>query len=138
MDRILIVEDDELIAELERDYLEASGYMTEIAQDGASGEKLIKTKKYDAVLLDVMLPEKTGFDLCREIRKILNIPVIMVTAKKDDIDKIRGLGLGADDYLVKPFSPAELVARVKTHINLRNYMWFAALVDCIKWCCVSI
>lgn len=91
MDRILIVENDELIAELERDYLEASGYMTEIAQDGASGEKLIKTKKYDAVLLDVMLPEKTGFDLCREIRKILNIPVIMVTAKKDDIDKIRGL-----------------------------------------------
>ncbi len=137
-EEILIVEDDELIAELERDYLEASGYMTEIAQDGASGEKLIKTKKYDAVLLDVMLPEKTGFDLCREIRKILNIPVIMVTAKKDDIDKIRGLGLGADDYLVKPFSPAELVARVKTHINLRNYMWFAALVDCIKWCCVSI
>lgn len=122
MDRILIVEDDELIAELERDYLEANGYMTEIAQDGTIGEKLIKTKKYDAVLLDVMLPGKTGFDLCREIRKTLNIPVIMVTAKKDDIDKIRGLGLGADDYLVKPFSPAELVARVKTHIKIHNIL----------------
>ena len=120
MERILIVEDDELIADLERDYLEANGYITEIASDGIAGDKLIKTKKYDAVLLDIMLPGKTGFDICREIRKDMNIPVIMVTAKKDDIDKIRGLGLGADDYLVKPFSPAELVARVKTHIKIHN------------------
>lgn len=122
MERILIIEDDELIAELERDYLEANGYETELASDGVTGEKLAKTGSYDAVLLDIMLPGKTGFDVCRELRRTMKIPIIMVTAKKEDIDKIRGLGLGADDYLVKPFSPTELVARVKSHINIHNLL----------------
>ena len=120
MERVLIIEDDELIAELERDYLEANGYETALAFDGITGEQKAKTEKYDAILLDVMLPGKTGFDVCRELRKSLRLPIIMVTAKKEDIDKIRGLGLGADDYLVKPFSPAELVARVKSHIYSHN------------------
>lgn len=122
MERILIVEDDELIAELERDYLEANGFETEIAYDGLSGEKKAKTGEHDAILLDVMLPGKTGFEVCRELRRTLRLPIIMVTAKKEDIDKIRGLGLGADDYLVKPFSPAELVARVKSHIHIHNLL----------------
>lgn len=122
MEKILIVEDDELIAELERDYLEANGFETELAFDGPSGEKKAKTGEYDAILLDVMLPGKTGFEVCRELRKSLHLPIIMVTAKKEDIDKIRGLGLGADDYLVKPFSPAELVARVKSHIYIHSLL----------------
>lgn len=122
MERILIVEDDELIAELERDYLEANGFETEIAYDGLEGEKKAKTGEHDAILLDVMLPGKTGFEVCRELRRTLRLPIIMVTAKKEDIDKIRGLGLGADDYLVKPFSPAELVARVKSHIHIHNLL----------------
>lgn len=122
MERVLIIEDDELIAELERDYLEANGYETEVAYDGTNGEKMAKTGKYDAVLLDVMLPGKTGFDICRELRRTMKLPIIMVTAKKEDIDKIRGLGLGADDYLVKPFSPTELVARVKSHIHIHNLL----------------
>ena len=113
MERILIIEDDELIAELERDYLEANGYETDLAFDGITGEQKAKTEKYDAILLDVMLPGKTGFDVCRELRKRLRLPIIMVTAKKEDIDKIRGLGLGADDYLVKPFGMMEMVSRVK-------------------------
>lgn len=122
MEKILIVEDDELIAELERDYLEANGFETEIAFDGMEGERKAKTGRYDAILLDIMLPEKTGFDVCRELRQSLHLPIIMVTAKKEDIDKIRGLGLGADDYLVKPFSPSELVARVKSHIHIHNLL----------------
>lgn len=122
MEKILIVEDDELIAELERDYLEANGFETEIAFDGLVGEKRAKSGEFDAVLLDVMLPGKNGFDVCRELRKSMHLPIIMVTAKKEDIDKIRGLGLGADDYLVKPFSPAELVARVKSHIHIHTLL----------------
>lgn len=122
MEKILIVEDDELIAELERDYLEANGFETEIAYDGLDGERKAKTGKYDALLLDIMLPGKTGFDVCRELRQSMHLPIIMVTAKKEDIDKIRGLGLGADDYLVKPFSPSELVARVKSHIHIHNLL----------------
>lgn len=122
MEKILIIEDDELIAELERDYLEANGYETNVAYDGIEGEKMAKIGEYDAVLLDVMLPGKTGFDICRELRRTMKLAIIMVTAKKEDIDKIRGLGLGADDYLVKPFSPTELVARVKTHIHIHNLL----------------
>lgn len=122
MEKILIVEDDELIAELERDYLEANGFETDIAFDGLEGEKKAKAGGYDAILLDVMLPGKTGFDVCRELRRTMHLPIIMVTAKKEDIDKIRGLGLGADDYLVKPFSPAELVARVKSHIHIHSLL----------------
>ena len=116
-------ENHELIAELKRDYLEANGYETDLAFDGIIGEQKAKTEKYDAILLDVMLPGKTGFDVCRELRKSLRMPIIMVTAQKKDIDKIRGLGLGgADDYLVKPFSPTELAARVKSHIYIHNLL----------------
>lgn len=122
MEKILIIEDDELIAELERDYLEANGFEADISFDGINGEKRAKSEQYDAILLDVMLPGKTGFDVCRELRRTLRLPIIMVTAKKEDIDKIRGLGLGADDYLVKPFSPAELVARVKSHIHIHKLL----------------
>lgn len=120
MERVLIIEDDELIAELERDYLEAGGFQVEIELNGDDGYKRIMAGGFDTVILDIMLPGRNGFEICREVRKELNLPVIMVTAKKEDVDKIRGLGLGADDYLVKPFSPAELVARVKSHIQTHN------------------
>lgn len=120
MRKILIVEDDQLIAELERDYLEASDYEVELAMDGFAGMKLCREKDYDLVILDIMLPGVSGFEICRELRKEKDIPVIMVTAKKEDVDKIRGLGLGADDYMVKPFSPAELVARVRAHIHIHE------------------
>ena len=120
MKKILIVEDDRLIAELERDYLEASEYEVELAMDGFAGMKLVREQEYDLVILDVMLPGVSGFEICREIRKTKDIPVLLVTAKKEDVDKIRGLGLGADDYIVKPFSPAELVARVKAHIGIHE------------------
>jgi DNA-binding response OmpR family regulator len=118
--RILIVEDDPLIADLERDYLEASGYTVDIASDGQTGLNLAQSEKWDLLLLDVMLPRVSGFEICREIRKNDNTPIMMVTAKKTDVDKIRGLGLGADDYLVKPFSPSEMVARVKAHIVMHE------------------
>lgn len=120
MNKVLIIEDDELIAELERDYLEAAGFETEIEADGEKGLKRVLQGGVETVLLDVMLPGRNGFDICREIRRETNIPIIMVTAKKEEVDKIRGLGLGADDYLVKPFSPAELVARVKSHIQIHE------------------
>ena len=113
MKKILVVEDDRLIAELERDYLEASEYEVEMAMDGYDGLRLAKENDYDLILLDVMLPGVSGFDICRELRKEKNLPIIMVTAKKTDVDKIRGLGLGADDYMIKPFDSKELVARVK-------------------------
>lgn len=122
MEKILIVEDDELIAELERDYLEANGYAADIVLNGAEGEHKAKNGAYSAILLDVMLPGKSGFEVCRELRRSLHLPILMVTARKEDIDKIRGLGLGADDYLVKPFSPAELVARVKSHIQIHKLL----------------
>ena len=120
MKRILIIEDDVLIAELERDYLEISGFETEIAMTGDKGLELALNKEFDLILLDLMLPSKDGFQICREIRNSKEIPILMVTAKKESIDKIRGLGLGADDYIVKPFDPSELVARVKAHISRYN------------------
>ena len=120
MERVLIIEDDELIAELERDYLLAAGLEAEIAADGRSGLEEFKKGHYTAVLLDLMLPGRNGFEICREIRKISDVPILLVTARKEDIDKIRGLGLGADDYVVKPFSPVELVARVKAHIQIHH------------------
>lgn len=117
---VLIVEDDRLIAELERDYLEASGYAAEITASGKSGLEMARANDYALVLLDVMLPEMSGFEVCRLLRREKNVPIIMVTAKKEDVDKIRGLGLGADDYVVKPFSPSELIARVRAHIEMHR------------------
>lgn len=116
MSRILIVEDEISIAELEKDYLELSDYEVDIASDGETGESMALKGDYVLCILDVMLPVKDGFEICKAIRKEKNIPIIMVSAKRDDIDKIRGLGLGADDYITKPFSPSELVARVKAHL----------------------
>lgn len=120
MSKVLIVEDDTLIAELERDYLEACGFEVELIFEGNEGLSRALKGGWDALILDVMLPGKSGFEICREVRKSLNLPVVMVTAKKDDVDKIRGLGLGVDDYIVKPFSPTELVARVKSHIQIHE------------------
>ena len=110
MSKILIVEDEETIADLEKDYLELSGFEVEVANDGETGlEKALKDE-YSLFILDLMLPGVDGFEICRKIREEKNTPIIMVSAKKDDIDKIRGLGLGADDYMTKPFSPSEMVA----------------------------
>ena len=120
MEKVLIIEDDELIAELERDYLEAGGFQVEIALDGTTGLQKAQTEEYGTVVLDVMLPGKNGFEICRELRRNQDLPIIMVTARREDVDKIRGLGLGADDYMVKPFSPAELVARVRSHIMIHQ------------------
>ncbi|WP_315121755.1 response regulator transcription factor [uncultured Clostridium sp.] len=119
MKKILIVEDDLSIAELQRDYLELSGFEVNICTDGVSGLNEIKGNKYDLIILDVMLPKIDGFDILRIINEHKDIPVLMVSAKKEEIDKIKGLSLGADDYITKPFSPGELVARVKSH--LQNY-----------------
>lgn len=117
MKQILIIEDDINIAELERDYLQLNGYKSEIVQDGAQGLKMALSGIYDVIIVDLMLPNKDGYEITREIRKKFEIPIIVVSARSEDIDKIRGLDFGADDYLTKPFSPAELVARIKSHIN---------------------
>ena len=116
MSKNLIVEDEEAIADLEKDYLELSGFDVEIENDGTSGMERALNEDFDMFILDLMLPGTDGFEICRKIREKKNTPVLMVSAKKDDIDKIRGLGLGADDYITKPFSPSELVARVKAHL----------------------
>ncbi|WHY02146.1 response regulator transcription factor [Neobacillus sp. DY30] len=117
MKKILIIEDEKSIAELEQDYLEINGFHTEMVHTGDVGLQKALTQDYDLILLDVMLPNIDGFEICKKIRSTKDIPIIMVTAKKEEIDKIRGLGLGADDYLVKPFSPNEMVARVKAHLS---------------------
>ncbi|MCI8354359.1 MAG: response regulator transcription factor [Lachnospiraceae bacterium] len=116
MSRILIIEDEEAIADLEKDYLELSGFEVSIRNTGDEGLRTALAGEFDLIVLDLMLPGMDGFEICRHIREEKNIPIIMVSAKKDDIDKIRGLGLGADDYMTKPFSPSELVARVKAHM----------------------
>ena len=116
MSRILIVEDEVDIADLEKDYLELSGFEVEIENDGIKGLERALHEEFDLFILDLMLPGVDGFEICKKIREIKNTPILMVSAKKDDIDKIRGLGLGADDYVTKPFSPSELVARVKAHL----------------------
>ena len=120
MSKILIIEDEEAIADLERDYLELSGFTVEVANDGESGLNMALGNDYNLLILDLMLPGVDGFEICRQVRDKKNTPIIMVSAKKDDIDKIRGLGLGADDYMTKPFSPSELVARVKAHMDRYN------------------
>ena len=117
MSKILIIEDEEVIADLEKDYLELSGFEVEIKNNGKDGLEHALKGDFSLIILDLMLPEIDGFEVCKKIREERNIPIIMVSAKKDDIDKIRGLGLGADDYITKPFSPSELVARVKAHLN---------------------
>ena len=116
MKKILIIEDEESIAELEKDYLELSGFQVKIESDGEAGLDRALKEEFDLFILDLMLPGMDGFEICRRIRQEKNTPVIMVSAKKEDIDKIRGLGLGADDYITKPFSPSEMVARVKAHL----------------------
>lgn len=116
MSKILIIEDEEAIAELEKDYLEISDFEVTIETDGQRGLMTALQKEFDLIILDLMLPNMDGFEICKQIRNEKNTPIIMVSAKKDDIDKIRGLGLGADDYMTKPFSPSELVARVKAHL----------------------
>ncbi|PAD37120.1 response regulator transcription factor [Terribacillus saccharophilus] len=120
MTKILIAEDDAEIAMLEKDYLEISGFETKIVADGSKVVKKVLDGSYDLLILDLMLPGCSGYDICREIRDQTEIPILMVTAKTESIDKIRGLGLGADDYIAKPFDPAELVARVKSHLSRYN------------------
>lgn len=116
MSRILVVEDEISIAELERDYLEVAGYDVDICTDGDEGLYKALKEEYSLVILDIMLPGTDGFEICRRVREEKEIPVIVVSARKDDIDKVRALGLGADDYMTKPFSPSEMVARVKAHL----------------------
>lgn len=116
MSRILIIEDEEAIADLEKDYLELSGFEVKICNTGDEGLQTALREEFDLMVLDLMLPGLDGFEVCKKVREEKNIPIIMVSAKKEDIDKIRGLGMGADDYMTKPFSPSELVARVKAHL----------------------
>lgn len=120
MSRILIVEDEEAIAELEKDYLELNDFEVIIENSGDTGLATALAEDFDLIILDLMLPGIDGFEICKRVREHKNVPILMVSAKKDDIDKIRGLGLGADDYLTKPFSPSELVARVKAHMARYN------------------
>ncbi len=116
MSKLLVIEDEVAIAELEKDYLELSGFEVEVENQGDIGLKRALEESFDLIVLDLMLPGVDGFEICRKIREVKNTPILIVSAKKDDIDKIRGLGLGADDYMTKPFSPSEMVARVKAHL----------------------
>ena len=116
MSKILIIEDEVSIADLEKDYLELSGFEVDIENDGTNGLMSAVDKDYDLIILDIMLPGVDGFEICKAVREKKNTPILLVSAKKEDIDKIRGLGMGADDYITKPFSPSELVARVKAHL----------------------
>lgn len=117
MSKILIIEDEVAIAELQKDYLEINDFEVVIENDGVKGLEEALSQEFDLVILDLMLPGMDGYEICKNIRNEKNIPIIIVSAKKDDIDKVRGLGLGADDYMTKPFSPSELVARVKAHLS---------------------
>jgi DNA-binding response OmpR family regulator len=117
MKKILIIEDDENILRLESDYLEANHFEVEAYTNGEQGLQVALSKSFDLILLDVMLPKVDGLTICKKVREVSNIPIIIVSAKRDDLDKIKGLGFGADDYIVKPFSPSELVARVIAHIS---------------------
>ena len=117
MNRILIIEDEITMAELEKDYLELSDFVVDVETDGETGARRVLEEDYDMLILDLLLPGIDGFDICRRVREEKDMPIIMVSSKNDDIDKIRGLGMGADDYITKPFSPSELVARVKAHLS---------------------
>ena len=127
MSRILIIEDEESIAELEKDYLELSDFEVQVENDGRKGRDKALAEEFDLIVLDLMLPGMDGFEICKRIREKSDVPILMVSARKDDIDKIRGLGLGADDYMTKPFSPSELVARVKAHMARYQRLVGAAL-----------
>ncbi|MBR1568967.1 MAG: response regulator transcription factor, partial [Lachnospiraceae bacterium] len=116
MSKVLIIEDEQSIAELEKDYLELNRYDVTIETDGEKGLERAKAEHYDIVIIDLMLPNVDGYEVCRQIREVKDIPIVVVSAKKEDIDKIRGLEMGADDYITKPFSPSELVARIKAHL----------------------
>ncbi len=116
MKKVLIIEDDQSIALLQRDYLEINDFEVEIESNGKSGLQKALSKEYDLIILDLMLPEMNGFEICKKIRESKDIPILIISAKTEDIDKIRGFGLGADDFIVKPFSPSELIARVKAHL----------------------
>ncbi|WP_239616198.1 response regulator transcription factor [Cohnella mopanensis] len=116
MKKILIIEDEPSIAQLQRDYLEINGFAADIVADGDAGIRQSLSNQYDLILLDIMLPKADGFEVCRTIRSKIDIPIIFISAKKEELDKIRALGLGADDYMIKPFSPGEMVARVKAHL----------------------
>lgn len=129
MAKILIVEDEEEIAMLEKDYLEINGYEADILTEGNSVEEKALSGQYDLIILDLMLPGKNGYDICRSIRNKIDIPILMVTARTESVDKIRGLGLGADDYIAKPFDPAELVARVKSHLASYNRIKNSSLAE---------
>ncbi len=115
--KVLIIEDDDSILQLEKDYLEANGFSVTATQSGSEGLSLALDEEFNLILLDIMLPQVSGLEICKKVREVSNIPIIFVSAKRDDIDKIKGLGLGADDYIVKPFSPSELAARVIAHIK---------------------
>ncbi|MDO5708069.1 MAG: response regulator transcription factor [Andreesenia angusta] len=117
MNKILIIEDEMDIAELQKDYLSINGYEVDIENDGVEGFERALNNDYSLIIIDIMLPNMDGFEICKELRRVKMTPIIMVTAKQESIDKIRGLGLGADDYIVKPFDPSELVARVKRNIE---------------------
>jgi len=116
MSKILIAEDDITIAEIEKDYLEVNGFEVDVVYDGTAALEAVREGKYNLLLLDIMMPGLSGFDVCKQVRDIIDIPILMVTAKMESFDKVRGLGFGADDYITKPFDPAELVARVKSHL----------------------
>ena len=129
MSKILIVEDEIAIAELEKDYLELSGFEVEVEHDGMTGLARALAEEFDLFILDLMLPGIDGFEICKQIREKKNTPILMVSAKKEDIDKIRGLGMGADDYVTKPFSPSELVARVKAHLSRYERLIGSSVVE---------
>ena len=133
MAKILIIEDDEDIAKVEKDYLELSGYEAVIASDGVSGLNIGLSGDYDLILLDLMLPGMDGFAVCKHLREKVKVPILMVTARREDVDKIYGLGLGADDYIDKPFTPSVLVARVKAHLAIRErYSGASKVLDCTE------
>jgi DNA-binding response OmpR family regulator len=127
--RILIIEDDDTIAELERDFLEINGFITERESDGVKGMERALKGTFDLILLDIMLPGIDGYAICRAIRDKINVPILMVTARGEETDKVRGLGLGADDYITKNFTPAELVARIKSHIARFKRITEAARIE---------
>lgn len=120
MTKILIIEDEVAIAELEKDYLEMNNYKVEVATDGKTGLSLALDEDFDLIILDLMIPGIDGQTICREVRKVKDIPIFVVSARKEEWDKVQMLGIGADDYMTKPFSPSELVARVKAHLSRYN------------------